>query len=113
MVVGRSSPRTRIVLSVLDGLCPIWWPASEAVVFDKLSGPQLACVVLADDLNDESIADLLMRLRESYPVLPIFVITDTNDMADAVQAMRLGATAAVEVPPSAALLREYVTQALR
>jgi DNA-binding NtrC family response regulator len=64
-------------------------------------------------MDQESAADILVRLREARPVLPVFVVTDTNDVADAVQAMRLGATAAVEVPPSTGLLREYVTQALK
>ena len=113
MVIGRGSDRTRCVLQVLEGLGPIWWPNEPSRVFDRIARVHLACVVLADDLTDEPVGELLTRLRELHPVLPIFVVTDVNDVADAVQAMRLGATAAVELPPSAGLLREYVIQALQ
>jgi len=113
MVIGRCPARTRSVVEVLAGLCPIWRPASEADLSDAVVEPQLACVVFADDLNDESAAHCLIRLRQVLPVLPVFVVIDANDVADAVQAMRLGATAAIELPPCAALLREYVVHALR
>jgi DNA-binding NtrC family response regulator len=64
-------------------------------------------------LLDDNIADILVQFRELRPIMPIFVVTEVDDVADAVQAMRLGATAAVEVPPSAGRLLEYVSQSLR
>jgi FixJ family two-component response regulator len=44
--------------------------------------------------------------------LPIFVITDPDDVAEAVSAMRHGATAVIEIPPSYAALREEVARAM-
>ncbi len=113
MIIGRSSERTRAVIRALEGVPGMFWPVSPHHALREIKTARVACVVLADDVDDESVADLMVKLREARPVLPVFVVTEMNDVADAVQAMRLGATAAVEVPPSDALLREYVTQALK
>lgn len=113
MVIGRSSERTRAVVRALTGVPGLVWPVAPELALTTIDTSRVACVILSDDMDQESAADILVRLREARPVLPVFVVTDTNDVADAVQAMRLGATAAVEVPPSTGLLREYVTQALK
>jgi DNA-binding NtrC family response regulator len=113
VVIGNASDRTRAVLRALAGLPEVVWPSSTESAFDQLRSPGIACVVLADDLLEENIADVLVQLREMRPTVPIFVVTDVDDVADAVEVMRLGATAAVEVPPFAGRLLEYVSQSLR
>jgi DNA-binding NtrC family response regulator len=113
VVIGNASDRTRAVLRALAGLPEVVWPSSTESALGHLRLPGIACVVLADDLLDESVADLLVQLRELRPAIPIFVVTEIDDVADAVQAMQLGATAAIEVPPSAGRLLEYVAQSLR
>jgi DNA-binding NtrC family response regulator len=113
VVIGKASERTRAVLRALAGLPEVVWPSSIAGAFEQLRSAGIACVVLADDLLDDNIADILVQFRELRPIMPIFVVTEVDDVADAVQAMRLGATAAVEVPPSAGRLLEYVSQSLR
>jgi DNA-binding NtrC family response regulator len=113
VVLGKTSERTRAVLRALAGIPEVIWPSTVARAAEQLRVPGIACLVLADDLIGENIADLLVQFRELRPVLPIFVVTEVDDVADAVQAMRLGATAAVEMPPSAGRLREYVAQSIR
>ena len=51
-------------------------------------------------------------VRVDYAGVPA-VITDPDDMAEAVSAMRHGATAVIEIPPSYAALREEVTRAMQ
>lgn len=113
VVIGKTSERTRAVLRALSGLPEVIWPSSTARALEQLRGSGIACVVLADDVADEIVSDLLVQFREIRPILPIFVVTEVDDVADAVHAMRLGATAAVEVPSSAGRLREYVAQSIR
>ena len=45
------------------------------------------------------------------PELRIFVLTDPDDVAEAVSAMRHGATAVIEIPPSYAAMCEEVSRA--
>jgi DNA-binding NtrC family response regulator len=113
MVLGETSERTRAVLRALAGVPDVIWSPTIARATEQLLGPGIACLVLADDLVGDNIADLLVQFRELRPILPIFVVTEVDDVADAVQAMRLGATAVIEMPPSAGRLREYVTQSIR
>ena len=69
------------------------------------------CLVIADDLREEPLDEFLQEARELHRNLPIFVITDPDDVAEAVSAMRHGATAVIEIPPSYAALREEVARA--
>ena len=45
--------------------------------------------------------------------LPIFVITDPDGVAEAVSAMRHGATNVIEIPPSYAALYDEVSRAMQ
>ena len=69
--------------------------------------------MIADDLHEESIDEFLQEARELHRNLPIFVITDPDDVAEAVSAMRHGATAVIEIPPSYAALRDEVARAVQ
>ena len=64
-------------------------------------------------LHEEPIDEFLVEARGLRRSLPIFVITDPDDVAEAVSAMRNGATAVIEIPPSYAALREEVARALQ
>ena len=57
--------------------------------------------------------EFLQEARELHRNLPIFVITDPDDVAEAVSAMRHGATNVIEIPPSYAALREEVARAMQ
>ena len=71
------------------------------------------CLVIADDLREEPIDEFLQEARELQRNLPIFVITDPDDVAEAVSAMRHGATAVIEIPPSYAALCDEVSRAVQ
>ncbi len=71
------------------------------------------CLVIADDLREEPIDEFLQEARELRRNLPIFVITDPDDVAEAVSAMRHGATKVIEIPPSYAALCEEVSRAMQ
>ncbi len=113
IVAGNPSMRTRDVLHALADVPNVMWPRSRDDLLRALEGAAAGCLVLADDLGAESADEILLYVREHHPFLPVFVITDSGDLAEAVAAMRKGATAAIEIPPSYALLREHVAAATR
>jgi FixJ family two-component response regulator len=113
VVVGARTARTRAVLQALAEFENLVWPESRGSALPHCLSEATSCLVIADDLPEEPATEILMYVRERRPELPIFLVTDSGDLAEAVFGMRAGATAVVEVPPSANLLREYVLQALR
>jgi len=113
VVAGQSSLRTREVLNTLRGFTNVIWPPSLAAALEQTGSRDVACLVIADDLHEEPIDEFLQEARELRRNLPIFVITDPDDVAEAVSAMRHGATAVIEIPPSYAALREEIARVLQ
>lgn len=113
IVAGQSSHRTRAVLNALSGFANVIWPTSLESAREQTRSADAACLVIADDLREEPIDEFLQEARELQRNLPIFVITDPDDVAEAVSAMRHGATAVIEIPPSYSTLREEVTRAMQ
>lgn len=113
IVAGQSSQRTREVLQALRGFTNVIWPKSLESALEQASSADAGCLVIADDLREEPVDEFLQEARELHRNLPIFVITDPDDVAEAVTAMRHGATAVIEIPPSYATLREEVSRAMQ
>jgi FixJ family two-component response regulator len=113
IVAGQSSQRTREVLRALRGFTNVVWPTSLQSALDETRSNEAACLVIADDLREEPIDEFLQAAREMRRNLPIFVITDPDDVAEAVSAMRHGATKVIEIPPSYAALCEEVSRAVQ
>jgi DNA-binding NtrC family response regulator len=113
IVAGQSSQRTREVLNALSDFTNVIWPKSLESALEQARSANAGCLVIADDLREEPIDEFLQEARELQRNLPIFVITDPDDVAEAVSAMRHGATAVIEIPPSYATLRNEVTRALQ
>ncbi|HEU4690595.1 MAG TPA: hypothetical protein VFS23_19640 [Vicinamibacterales bacterium] len=113
IVAGQSSQRTREVLKTLRGFTNVIWPTSLAAALEQAGSADAACLVIADDLSEERVDEFLQEARGLQRNLPIFVITDPDDVAEAVSAMRNGATAVIEIPPSYAALREEVARAVQ
>jgi DNA-binding NtrC family response regulator len=113
IVAGQSSQRTREVLKTLRGFTNVIWPNSLEAALEQTGSADAACLVIADDLREEPIDEFLQEARGLQRNLPIFVITDPDDVAEAVSAMRNGATAVIEIPPSYAALREEVARAVQ
>ncbi|HTU66549.1 MAG TPA: hypothetical protein VMF52_11410 [Steroidobacteraceae bacterium] len=113
IVAGRSSLRTREVLNALAGFRNVIWPTSLESTLAETGAVTAGCLVIADDLREEPIDDLLVEARELQRNLPIFVITDSDDVAEAVSAMRHGATAVIELPRSYSTLRDEVSRAMQ
>jgi FixJ family two-component response regulator len=113
IVAGQSSQRTREVLRALRGFTNVIWPTSLESVLAQTSSAEAGCLVIADDLREERVDEFLLEARELQRNLPIFVITDPDDVAEAVSAMRHGATAVIEIPPSYAVLCEEITRAMQ
>ncbi len=111
IVAGQSSARTREVLNALRGFTNVIWPTSLESALAEAQSTETGCLVIADDLREEPIDEFLQEARELRRNLPIFVITDPDDVAEAVSAMRHGATKVIEIPPSYAALCEEVTRA--
>ncbi len=112
VVAGQSSQRTREVLNALRGFTDVIWPPSLEAALAQTGSNDVACLVIADDLHEQPIDEFLQEARELQRNLPIFVITEPDDVAEAVSAMRHGATAVIEIPPSYAALREEVARAI-
>jgi len=113
IVAGQSSQRTREVLNALSGFTNVIWPTSLESALEQARSADAACLVIADDLREEPVDEFLQEARELHRNLPIFVITDPDDVAEAVSAMRHGATAVIEIPPSYSTLREEVSRAMQ
>lgn len=113
IVAGQSSERTREVLHALRGFQNVIWPKSLESTLEEANSADAGCLVIADDLREEPIDELLQEARELRRSLPIFVITDPDDVAEAVSAMRHGATAVIEIPPSYAMLCEQVSRVMQ
>ena len=113
IVAGQSSQRTREVLRALRGFTNVIWPTSLESALAQTGSADAGCLVIADDLREERIDDFLQEARELHRNLPIFVITDPDDVAEAVSAMRHGATAVIEIPPSYAVLCEEIARAMQ
>jgi DNA-binding NtrC family response regulator len=113
IVAGQSSQRTREVLKALRNFTNVIWPTSLEAALEQTGSADAACLVIADDLREETIDEFLQEARELQRNLPILVITDPDDVAEAVSAMRNGATAVIEIPPSYAALREEVARAVQ
>jgi DNA-binding NtrC family response regulator len=113
IVAGQSSQRTREVLNALSGFTNVIWPRSLESALEQTRSADAGCLVIADDLREEPIDEFLQEARELHRNLPIFVITDPDDVAEAVSAMRHGATAVIEIPPSYSTLRAEVSRALQ
>jgi DNA-binding NtrC family response regulator len=113
IVAGQSSQRTREVLNALSDFTNVIWPKSLESALEQARSADAGCLVIADDLREEPIDEFLQEARELHRNLPIFVITDPDDVAEAVSAMRHGATAVIEIPPSYSTLREEVSRALQ
>lgn len=113
IVAGQSSDRTREVLNALSDFTNVVWPRSVESALEQARSADAGCLVIADDLRDEPVDEFLQEARGLHRNLPIFVITDPDDVAEAVSAMRHGATAVIEIPPSYATLRQEVTRAVQ
>jgi FixJ family two-component response regulator len=113
IVAGQSSQRTRKVLDALSGFTNVIWPTSLESALAQTRSSEAGCLVIADDLREEPIDEFLQEARELRRSLPIFVITDPDDVAEAVSAMRHGATKVIEIPPSYAALCEEVSRAMQ
>jgi DNA-binding NtrC family response regulator len=113
IVAGQSSTRTREVLRTLRSFHTVIWPKSLEAALEWTGTADVACLVIADDLREEPVDDFLREARGLHRNLPIFVITAPDDVAEAVSAMRHGATAVIEIPPSYAALRDEVARALQ
>ena len=113
IVAGQSSERTREVLHALRGFRNVIWPTSLESALAQAGSGDAACLVIADDLREEPIDEFLQEARELQRNLPIFVITAPHDVAEAVSAMRHGATAVIEIPPSYAALCAEVSRAMQ
>jgi DNA-binding NtrC family response regulator len=112
IVAGQSSQRTREVLNTLSDFTNVIWPRSLESALEQARSADAGCLVIADDL-EEPIDEFLQEARELHRNLPIFVITDPDDVAEAVSAMRHGATAVIEIPPSYSTLRDEVSRAMQ
>ncbi len=113
IVAGQSSQRTHEVLRALSGFSNVIWPTSLEAALAQAQSSEAGCLVIADDLREEPVDEFLQEARELRRNLPIFVITDPDDVAEAVSAMRHGATKVIEIPPSYAALCEEVTRAMQ
>lgn len=65
---------------------------------DVLSGIDFGCVITDVRMPEISGIDLLRRVKETKPELPVIVITGHGDIALAVEAMKIGAVDFLEKP---------------
>jgi two-component system response regulator FixJ len=86
--------------------------ASAAAFLEKTTLATVGCVVTDIRMPEVSGIDLLRRLRESDPCIPVIVITGHGDVPLAVEAMKLGAADFIEKPFDDDTLIEAIRAAL-
>jgi DNA-binding NtrC family response regulator len=113
LVFGHSDAARGDVVALLAGITDVRTAASPAELLAALRAGEPASVVIVDGQDGAGLASLLAAVRAARPTLPLFVVLAADGVVRAVEAMRAGATAVVEVPPNGALLREQVREAQR
>jgi len=86
--------------------------ASGAQAFDRMREHRVDVVLLDLKLGEEDGMDVLRRLREEEPDLPVIVLTGHGGIEHAIEATRLGAFHFVTKPPDLRELAVIVTRAL-
>jgi len=71
---------------------------SAAAFLDRHSGADVGCIVTDIRMPEISGLDLLRRVKELSPELPVILITGHGDVPLAVEAMKLGAVDFIEKP---------------
>jgi len=71
---------------------------SAAAFFDRHGGADVGCIVTDIRMPEISGLDLLRRVKELNPELPVILITGHGDVPLAVEAMKLGAADFIEKP---------------
>jgi DNA-binding NtrC family response regulator len=86
--------------------------ASGREALERLAAHEVDAVLLDLKLGDEDGLDLLARLRESDPALPVIMLTGHGTVEHAVRATRLGAYDFMLKPPDLEHLQVVLTRAL-
>lgn len=89
--------------------------ASASEAFDILahSADRVACVLLDIRMPGVTGTEALVELHSRYPVLPIIMVTATNEIETAVDCMRNGAFYYIVKPAERSILVETINKALR
>ncbi|MEI6557709.1 MAG: response regulator [Rhodospirillaceae bacterium] len=97
------------MLVLIKGYRPVAFASAEAFLagFD----PKGSCCVIADVcMRGMSGIEMLERLRETSPDLPVIIITAHGDVPTAVAAMKAGAADFIEKPYDNVVLLERIRQ---
>ena len=70
IVAGQSSQRTREVLKTLRNFTNVIWPTSLEAALEQTGSADAACLIIADDLREETIDEFLQEARELQRNLP-------------------------------------------
>jgi DNA-binding NtrC family response regulator len=111
LVIGTKSTRTAQVIDALAPCVVVTTATAQRESMRRAAEPGTTCVVIADDVDGVSALELLAAIHRARKQMPVYLITDPGDMADAVAGMQLGAAAVIEIPPSFDLLRSCVSRA--
>jgi DNA-binding NtrC family response regulator len=99
--------------SQMEGAFKVIATQSEADAFDALSRMRIDAMLLDLILSEgQSGLDVLKRVKESMPDLPIIILTAHASVESAVEAMRLGAYSYILKSPKIEDLRALVEKAL-
>jgi two-component system response regulator FixJ len=85
---------------------------SASAFLEKFPDAKIGCVVTDIRMPEISGIDLLRRIRETDPGIPVIVITGHGDVPLAVEAMKLGAADFIEKPFDDDTLIEAIRAAL-
>jgi two-component system, NtrC family, response regulator GlrR len=113
LVVDDDDQVTDILSLVLESEGYLVRTCSSGIrALDLVGRNQFSLVLLDLRLGEESGLDLLPRLRESVPGIPIFIITAHGDVDSAVDAFTLGANGYIKKPFREGDLKVQIAQAI-
>jgi DNA-binding NtrC family response regulator len=114
LLVEDDAPLRRTIVDLLVGWGHEVETASDGLdAWDKL--PKFDPMVVISDVSPSRMLapGLVRAIRRAVPDVSCFILTESPDCREAIEAIRCGARAVIEKPPDAERLRAHLEACLR
>lgn len=118
LIVDDDRSQRRLIRSALQGCIPMAYVEAEngrdaLRMLDHNTQNTIKLVILDLEMPVIGGLETLLSLRQTHPALPVIVLTGSNNMQDAVTAMKMGASDFLSKPVETAHLDISVRNALK
>lgn len=113
LVGGNLSVDVRIRRQLLLMRAPIETCSSGEAAVELAADDSVCCVITPATLSDMSAIALIKSMQRAVPGMPVVVVVEETDVADAVRVMQAGAHAVIESRSLGSGLLQYVAPLTR